>query len=56
MDPDASATEEQLPDLRGIALADLLGACDSALDRAVERVLHQTEDTAENYAAFGNTP
>ena len=60
VDPDGDSSEEvlgeRLPKVAEVPLARLLGSRDSALDRAVKRVLHDIENFDENYAAFGNVP
>jgi FXSXX-COOH protein len=55
--PDAGnsdAASEALPDVGEVPLAYLLRSPDTALDHAVNRVLGDIENVAENYAAFGN--
>lgn len=47
---------QPLPNVGLLPLAELLESKDSALQRAMRRVLRETQSVEESFAAFGNSP
>jgi hypothetical protein len=55
-DPVDDTVDEGLPEVGGVPFVELLRPNETALDRAVRRVIAQTAESEGNYAAFGNAP
>jgi hypothetical protein len=56
VDPVDDTVDDGLPKVGGMSFVELLRPDETALDRAVRRVIAQTGESEGSYAAFGNAP